>query len=202
MTTLVRSTMKNTPSRRPLETVAWRLPDVGAILDEPTKQWNDQEEIRKQTNIIENALDDLGAPARVVQANKGPVITEFRLRPGFVTRRDGGRIRVKVGQIRSLANDLALALTVSPVHIRAPTPDSPSVAIEVPNRQVARVSLREVVETDAFERAKEGGALCVALGKRPSGEPVVIDLAQMPHLLIAGATGSGKSVCIHSIVAS
>jgi S-DNA-T family DNA segregation ATPase FtsK/SpoIIIE len=139
----------------------------------------------------------------VVDVNEGPTITQFALEPGFVERRgpDGQmkRRKVRVSRITALANDLALALSASPIRIEAPVPGRPYVGLEVPNPEVSLVNLREVMESEAFQSLDT--PLKLALGKGTSGEPVVADLATMPHLLIAGATGSGKSVCINATVA-
>jgi S-DNA-T family DNA segregation ATPase FtsK/SpoIIIE len=111
------------------------------------------------------------------------------------------RTRVRVNQITSLANDLALALAAPSIRIEAPVPGKPIVGIEVPNTTSALVTLRSVIDTPQFKRLSARSKLAIALGKSVSGDPVVADLAKMPHLLIAGATGSGKSVCINSIIA-
>ena len=141
-------------------------------------------------------------PVKVVEANQGPAVTQFGLKPGTVPRRTSdGRIkevRVKVSQIARLANDLALALAASPIRIETPVPGRDVVGVEVPNVRLSLVSLRSVMESDTFRNFE--AKLKIALGRDVSGAPAVADLALMPHLLIAGATGSGKSVCINSIV--
>jgi len=141
-------------------------------------------------------------PARVVEVNQGPAVTQFGLDPGYVERRTTGgqveRQRVRVNRIASLADDLALALAASPIRIEAPVPGRPVIGLEVPNDSVALVSLRGVMESPAFQHIDSG--LTIALGADVSGHAVAVDLALMPHLLIAGATGSGKSVCINAIV--
>jgi S-DNA-T family DNA segregation ATPase FtsK/SpoIIIE len=155
-------------------------------------------EIRRRARIIEDTLTHFGLPARVVEVNQGPVITQFGLEPGFITRRNSERQKVKVSQISALVDDLSLALAASPIRIETPIPGRPLVGIEVPNAQSALVSLRGVMEADEFQRL--GAPLGIALGREVSGQPVVADLGAMPHLLIAGATGSGKSVCINAII--
>ena len=175
----------------------WRLPPIDEILEEASEQDISQAEIRARVRIIEETLASFGVPARVVEVNQGPVITQFGVEPGYIERR-GKRTKVKVSQIAKLADDLALALAASPVRIEAPVPGRSIVGIEVPNARVSLVSLRSVMQTEAFR--KVGSKLAIALGQDVSGQPVVADLAAMPHLLIAGATGSGKSVCINSIV--
>ncbi len=169
--------------------------------------------------IIEEALRSYGVDARVVQANVGPAVTQYGIEPGWdiktreVKRKDKdgnitvqveevSRTRVKVERIASLANDLALALAAPSIKIEAPIPGKSMVGIEVPNPVASSVSLRSMVESPQFEKLKAKTRLPLALGKGMSGEPIVADLCKMPHLLIAGATGSGKSVCIKSIIAT
>ena len=119
-----------------------------------------------------------------------------------VLHREGETVRrkIRVSKIVSLSNDLALALSASPIRVEAPVPGRPMVGIEIPNDTPSLVSLRGVLESDAFTRSK--ASLRVGMGRGVSGDPLVADLAAMPHLLIAGATGSGKSVCINSVICS
>ena len=177
----------------------WRLPPVAEILEESLDQDISQAEIRRRVKIIEETLVSLGVPAKVVEVNQGPVITQFGVEPGFVEGRGGRRMKVKVSKISALADDLALALAASPVRVEAPVPGRSIVGIEVPNAELTLVALRGVIESEAFR--KLNFKLAIALGRDVSGEPIVADLGTMPHLLIAGATGSGKSVCINSIIA-
>ncbi len=157
---------------------------------------------RFQAQIIEETLQGFGVPAEVKEINVGPAVTQFGVEPGFIERTgpDGAirRHRVRVSKISSLINDLALALAAAPIRIEAPVPGRPVVGIEVPNSKVSLVSLRGVLESEAYR--KEKGLLRIALGRDVSGAAVAVDLGAMPHLLIAGATGSGKSVCINAIV--
>ncbi len=176
----------------------WRLPPIAEILEESVDQEISQAEIRRRVRIIEETLSSLGVPAKVVEVNQGPVITQFGVEPGFIEGRGGKRMKVKVSKISALADDLALALAASPVRVVAPVPGRSIVGIEVPNAELALVALRGVMESEAFK--KLNSKLAIALGRDVSGEPVVADLKTMPHLLIAGATGSGKSVCINSII--
>ena len=178
----------------------WRLPPVADILEESLDQEISQAEIRRRVKIIEETLVSLGVPAKVVEVNQGPVITQFGVEPGFVEGRAGRRMKVKVSKISALADDLALALAASPVRVEAPVPGRSIVGIEVPNAELTLVALRGVMESEAFK--KLNSKLAIGLGRDVSGEPVVADLRAMPHLLIAGATGSGKSVCINSTIAS
>ncbi|MCD6289638.1 MAG: DNA translocase FtsK, partial [Anaerolineae bacterium] len=152
---------------------------------------------RDRANVIERTLASLGVPARVVEVNVGPAVTQFGVEPGYIKRGDKLR-KVRVSRIQALANDLALALAAPSVRIEAPVPGRPYVGIEVPNTRTALVNLRGILESPEFQRVRS--PLAFALGRGVSGEPVVADLARMPHLLIAGATGSGKSVFINSLV--
>jgi len=157
---------------------------------------------RYQAQIIEETLHGFGVPVEVREINVGPAVTQFGVEPGFIERPgpDGTvrRHRVRVSKISSLVNDLALALAAAPIRIEAPVPGRPIVGIEVPNSKVSMVSLRGVLESETYR--KEKGFLRVPLGRDVSGGAVTVDLGSMPHLLIAGATGSGKSVCINSII--
>jgi len=180
----------------------WRLPSISEVLDESSEAEISREEIRERARIIEETLASFGVPVRVVEANQGPAVTQFGVQPGYIERKtkDGRvkQVKVKVSRIQALANDLALALSASPIRIEAPVPGRPIVGIEVPNVQTSMVSLRSLLESEEFQSLS--APLRIALGRDVSGQPVVADLASMPHLLIAGATGSGKSVCINSII--
>ncbi|MBC8447480.1 MAG: DNA translocase FtsK [Chloroflexi bacterium] len=157
-----------------------------------------------KSEIIEQTLSEFGVPVRVVDVKQGPTVTQFAVQPLTVPRRraDGTvyERKVSVRRILSLSNDLALALAASPIRIEAPVPGYPYVGIEVPNDKIALVALRGVLESPEFRRQVAKSNLAIGLGRNVSGEPVVADLAAMPHLLIAGATGSGKSVCINAVV--
>ncbi|MBX3009868.1 MAG: DUF87 domain-containing protein [Caldilineaceae bacterium] len=149
-------------------------------------------------SLIENTLEDFNVPVRVVHVESGPTVTQFGVEPLYLERA-GQRRKVRVNRIVTLADDLALALAVPAVRIEAPVPGRPYVGIEVPNTEKVVVSMRGIVESKPFQ---EGGALPVALGRNTSGAPIVMDLARAPHLLIAGSTGSGKSVCVNAIITS
>lgn len=170
----------------------YRLPPV-TLLSKP-KLRDDQvleKEIAEKKQILEETLASFHIPARVVQVTVGPAITRYEIQPPA---------GVKVSRIVGLADDLALAMAAPDVRIEAPIPGKAAVGIEVPNREVATVGLRELLESKEFTESPS--PLTVALGRDIAGTPVVADLTQMPHLLIAGATGSGKSVCINTIIAS
>lgn len=180
----------------------WRLPALGEILEDSTDQDIQSEDLRRRAEIIETTLASFGVPAQVVEANQGPAVTQFGLRPGVIVRKDRKgqetRVKVRVSQIQALANDLSLALAASPLRIEAPVPGRDIVGVEVPNVQISMVSLRGVMESEEYAAGQ--GALTFGLGRDVSGQAVVADLARMPHLLIAGATGSGKSVCVNAII--
>ncbi len=176
----------------------WKLPELATILDRGRGGKADHSFDRDRARLIEETLKSFGAPARVVEINRGPTITQFGVEPAFVQGRGGQRVKVKVSKINSLADDLALALAAASIRIEAPVPGKGYVGIEVPNPEVSLVALRDVMESEAFQRVDS--RLRIALGRDVSGHPAAADLATMPHLLLAGTTGSGKSVCINSIV--
>ena len=173
----------------------WYLPQVAEILEPGGELDYDDELDRQRARLIEETLASFGAPANVVEINRGPTITQFGVEPDFIETRSG-RTRVRVGKIASLADDLALALSARTIRIQAPVPGKGYVGIEVPNEEIRLVALRDVIESEAFQRLKS--PLRFALGQDVAGNAVAADLTAMPHLLIAGATGSGKSVCVNS----
>jgi S-DNA-T family DNA segregation ATPase FtsK/SpoIIIE len=181
-----------------------RLPKLD-LLEVSSEAKYAQSTADQKKRIIEETLEQFGIPAKVVEINAGPSITQFGVEPGFVERRGlDGQIRhrkVPVSRILSLSNDLALALAAAPIRIEAPVPGRSVVGIEVPNEQIALVSLRGVMDSEAYKKLSLKTSLPIALGRDVSGAPAVADLGIMPHLLIAGATGSGKSVCINSLIA-
>jgi len=201
-------TAQSTGSERPAEDFSeadpgatrpvWTLPDLAEILEQGDSGRADETFDRERARLIEATLQAFGAPARVVEVNRGPVITQFGVEPDFIEGRGGRRTKVKVSKISALADDLALALAAPSIRIEAPVPGKGYVGIEVPNTEVSLVALRDVMESEKFRRIRSH--LRLALGKDVSGGPVAADLAAMPHLLIAGTTGSGKSVCVNSIV--
>jgi len=182
----------------------WHLPPVDEILAESAEQELSHGEIRERARTIQDTLASFGVPAKVVEVNRGPTVTQFGVEPGYLERRDAnGRVarsKIKVSKIAGLSNDLALALAASPIRIEAPVPGRSVVGIEVPNSEISLVSLRSVLESDTFRQIK--GPLPIALGQDVAGNAIASDLGALPHLLIAGATGSGKSVCVNAIIAS
>ncbi len=158
-------------------------------------------EINRAAGLIEKTLADFGLPVRVVDFRSGPSVTQFAVEPGYLEQAgpDGTvrRHKVRVSQISGLANDLALALTAPRLRIEAPVPGRSYVGVEVPNQRAAMVRLRPILEFEAF--ASIGSPLAIGLGRNVAGAAVAADLAAMPHLLIAGTTGSGKSVAITAL---
>ena len=179
------------------ETPAWVLPPLQDMLDPGEKLIYSEAQDKQRGALIEETLASFGAPATVVEINRGPTITQFGVEPDFVETR-AGRTRVRVGKIAALADDLALAMAASRIRIQAPVPGKGYVGIEVPNEQIGRVAMRDVMESEAFRRLHT--PLRFALGQDVAGHAVATDLSAMPHLLIAGATGSGKSVCVNALI--
>ena len=171
----------------PRAKVLYRLPDL-SLFDPPPMQIADD---ASRSHVLEDTLGSFGVGAKVVHIERGPSITRYELRP------DRG---VKISKIASLADDLALALAATSVRIEAPIPGKSAVGIEVPNKTVSIVAVREILET--LPGRGQIPPLWMALGKDITGRPVFGDLGKMPHLLVAGATGAGKSVCLNTIVAS
>ncbi len=168
---------------------AWEFPPI-SLLDESSSRATSGN-IAKNVEIIQKTLKDFGMDVSMGDVNIGPTVTQYTLKPA-----EG----VKLTQITARQNDLALALAAHPIRIEAPIPGKSAVGVEIPNKVPALVTLREVLESEEFKKSKSN--LSIALGRDVAGTPFVIDVKDMPHLLIAGATGSGKSVCINSMILS
>ncbi|MHB1797021.1 MAG: FtsK/SpoIIIE family DNA translocase [Vulcanimicrobiaceae bacterium] len=166
---------------------SYRLPDL-ALFDPPQALVVDDS---SRSHVLEDTLASFGVGAKVVHIERGPSITRYELKP------ERG---VKISRIASLADDIALALAATSVRIEAPIPGKSAVGIEVPNATISVVAIREILE--ALPNRGQVPPLWMALGKDITGRPVFGDLGKMPHLLVAGATGSGKSVCLNTIIAS
>jgi S-DNA-T family DNA segregation ATPase FtsK/SpoIIIE len=179
-----------------------RLPPLNLLIDEQMNK-PDERHIHLTAGLLEKSLSDFGIPAKVVGYRVGPTVTQFAVEPGYIEKvnADGevSRQKIRVSQISTLSRDLALALSAANLRIEAPVPGRSYVGIEVPNSRTSIVRLRPVLESDAAQ--KMHAPLMLALGRDVSGLPVLADLSRMPHLLIAGTTGSGKSVCIEAITA-
>lgn len=173
------------------------LPPI-SLLDVEKSYSPDQGTINMTAGLIEKTLSEFGIPAKVVGYRNGPTVTQYAVEPGYIDRNgsDQGH-KVRISQISSLQKDLALALRAERLRIEAPVPGKSYVGVEVPNNKHVTVRLRPILESEAFMRVNS--SLAIALGRDVSGKPVVSDLASMPHLLIAGTTNSGKSVCIGAL---
>ena len=175
-----------------LETLPYTFPPTELLTMRDNANDDDiTEELRKNADTLTNTLQSFGVSARVIDINRGPAVTRYELQPGA---------GVKVSKIAGLSDDLALNLAAKGVRIEAPIPGKAAVGIEVPNRNRDIVNIRELIESREFQEAKS--KLTVALGKDIVGNVVLADLKEMPHLLVAGSTGSGKSVCINSMIIS
>jgi len=174
-----------------LPEIDWKLPSI-ALLDTVTaRRERMADEIKRNVKIIETTLSTFGVECKVIGVNPGPAVTQYEIQPGA---------GVQVKRITALSNDLSLALAAAPLRIEAPIPGKSAVGIEVPNKSASLVTIREVLETAAF---REGtNKLALGMGNDVSGQSIVADLTRMPHLLIAGATGQGKSVCINALITS
>jgi DNA segregation ATPase FtsK/SpoIIIE, S-DNA-T family len=183
---------KDKADSRPRNRGGFKLPPL-SLLDIPPAEHAQIDEValERSARVLEQKLGDFGVDGRVVEVQPGPVVTMYKFEPGS---------GIKVSQIVNLADDLSMALRAAAVRIQAPVPGEAVVGIEVPNRKREMIYLREILESDEFAGAQS--QLTIALGKDIAGRPMAADLARMPHLLIAGATGTGKSVSLHTMIAS
>ncbi len=180
------------PVVKPPQPGEYVLPSLDLLYDPPPQESEKRmkEDMLEDSKKLEETLASFGIEAHVVEVNRGPVVTRYELQPAP---------GVKISSITGLSNDIALAMRAAHVRI-APIPGKAAVGIEIPNRTASAVFLREILASDAF--TQNPSKLALALGKTIAGEPYVTDLARMPHLLVAGTTGSGKSVCINSMITS
>jgi len=177
----------------PADSKAYQLPSTALLSpDKPKEQQGvSEKEINDKIRILEETLSSFGINARIIQVTVGPAITRYEIQPPA---------GIKVSRIVGLADDIALAMAAPQVRIEAPIPGRAAIGIEIPNRNISTVHLSELLESKEF--VQSSSRLTVALGKDIAGTPIVADLTQMPHLLVAGSTGSGKSVCINTMVSS
>lgn len=171
---------------------AYKFPPVSLLnLPKPTAQGDMSEELKTNAATLVNTLKSFGVETRIIDINRGPTVTRYELQPSA---------GVKISRITGLSDDIALNLATAGVRIEAPIPNKAAVGIEVPNKIVDVVTLREIIDSATFDQSKS--KLTAALGKDIAGNIITADIAKMPHVLIAGSTGSGKSVCINSIIMS
>ena len=176
---------------RPVPVSPYRFPPLSLLQESvKTDPRNYQEEIAEKVRILEQTLADFKVNAKVVHATRGPSVTRFELHPAP---------GVKVSAVVNLADDIALRLAAPGVRVEAPIPGKAAIGIEAPNTTNDPVNFREVVDNEVIR--KDPSKLCIGLGRDISGNIIPIDLAKMPHLLIAGSTGSGKSVCVNTLIA-
>ena len=170
----------------------YKLPPLDLLNSPPpVAERQVEDDINNNSRILEETLKDFGIEVKVTQADRGPVITRYELQPAA---------GVKVQRIVALSDDIALAMKAHSVRIVAPIPGKSRVGVEVPNSTTTTVYLKEILESKEFQASDS--KLTLVLGKDTSGMPIVTDLSDMPHLLIAGTTGSGKTVCVNSIITS
>jgi len=169
----------------------YELPALDLLAKPAVGKGSEMSDYKANARKLEATLESFGVRAKVLEVVRGPAVTRYEIQPD---------VGVKVSRIVSLTDDIALALAAKDIRMEAPIPGKSAIGIEVPNLEVSIVTMREVMETNAFHEASS--RLSVVLGRDISGQPIVGNLARMPHLLVAGATGSGKSVCINGIITS
>ncbi len=180
------------PGQKEPEPPEYSFPPLNLLDDPPlVSQTDTTRELRSNAELLENTLKSFGVQARIINASRGPAVTRYELQPAA---------GVKISKVTNLADDIALNLSATGVRIEAPIPGKPAIGIEVPNKVVATVSIKEMLDSPAFQNA--ASPLTIALGKDITGNVALGDIGKMPHVLVAGATGSGKSVCINSIIIS
>ncbi len=172
--------------------VEYKKPPL-SLLKAPVNKVNQDlsSELKANAEVLVNTLKSFGVETRIIDISRGPTVTRYELQPSA---------GVKISKITNLADDIALNLAAGGVRIEAPIPNKAAVGIEIPNKKTEMVSIREVIDSDSFKNFDS--KLAVALGRDISGKEIVFDIAKMPHMLIAGATGSGKSVCINTLIMS
>ncbi|MBP1991275.1 FtsK/SpoIIIE family DNA translocase [Paenibacillus eucommiae] len=169
----------------------YELPSLELLAKPEAGKGSEMSDYKAIARKLEATLESFGVRAKVLEVVRGPAVTRYEIQPD---------VGVKVSRIVSLTDDIALALAAKDIRMEAPIPGKAAIGIEVPNSEVSVVTMREVMETAAFQDA--ASRMSITLGRDISGQPIVGNLARMPHLLVAGATGSGKSVCINGIITS
>jgi S-DNA-T family DNA segregation ATPase FtsK/SpoIIIE len=169
----------------------YQLPPYSLLKKQSNKHLAGKKDLAINATKLEQTLQSFGVKAKVTDVHRGPAVTRYEVYPD---------VGVKVSRIVSLTDDIALALAAKGIRLEAPIPGKSAIGIEVPNEDVAMVTLREILESSKYHESDS--KLSIALGRDISGEPIVAHLNKMPHLLVAGATGSGKSVCINGIITS
>ncbi|MEC0265207.1 DNA translocase FtsK [Paenibacillus anseongense] len=174
-----------------VQTRPYEMPALDLLAKPAVGKGSEMSDYKANARKLEATLESFGVRAKVLEVVRGPAVTRYEIQPD---------VGVKVSRIVSLTDDIALALAAKDIRMEAPIPGKSAIGIEVPNLEVSVVTMREVMETSAFQESSS--RLSVVLGRDISGQPIVGNLARMPHLLVAGATGSGKSVCINGIITS
>jgi S-DNA-T family DNA segregation ATPase FtsK/SpoIIIE len=169
----------------------YEMPSLSLLARPEAGKGSDMSDYKANARKLEATLESFGVRAKVLEVVRGPAVTRYEIQPD---------VGVKVSRIVSLTDDIALALAAKDIRMEAPIPGKAAIGIEVPNLEVSIVTMREVMETAAFQDSSS--KMSITLGRDISGQPIVGNLAKMPHLLVAGATGSGKSVCINGIITS
>ncbi len=182
---------KAAPAPEQVKPAAYHYPPLSLFNPQKEESEDARAELKANAEKLVSTLDSFGVKTRILDISRGPSVTRYELQP---------RAGVKISRITSLADDIALNLAVADVRIEAPIPGKPAVGIEVPNRKSTSVAIRSIFESSNYSRM--ASPLTIALGKDIAGVAQVADLCKMPHLLIAGSTGSGKSVCVNSIIIS
>ncbi len=185
---------KNPENGEIIEKHEYQKPDISCLnVADISGALNYEQEVKQNAQILEETLHNFDVSAKLVGICRGPSVTRYELQPAP---------GVKISKITGLSAEIALAMAATGVRMEAPIPGKAAVGIEIPNKSRATVSLREIIQTPEYETQVQKSRLAVAVGKNIAGESIICDLAKMPHLLVAGTTGSGKSVCLNSMIIS
>lgn len=190
----IESKYNNSLENGTIENIEYKLPPVDILMENKRDNIkNEKQEAIESADILLNTLNNFGIDCKLVQINRGPTITRYELQPAP---------GVKVSKITNLSKDIALSLATSDLRIEAPIPGKAAIGIEVPNSNKSNVFLKELIDSDEYRKRESDNSIPFTVGKDIAGKNIVADISAMPHLLIAGATGSGKSVCINSLLIS